>query len=89
MEQNKASSPFSFSLTGLQEVPAVLGRGDALGLLEHLGKDPVIPVARLLRHLRNGEGCGQQQLLGLLHANVGQIGQKVHADLALKQLADV
>ena len=73
----------------LQEIPPVLGWGDAFRFLEHLCKYPVIPIARLLRHLCNGKGGGEQQLLRLFHPDIGQIGQEIHADFALKQLADI
>lgn len=72
-----------------QKIPAVLGGRDALGLFEHLGEHPVVGVAGLLRHLRDGQGCGQQQLFRLLHADVGEIRQEIDADLAFEQLADV
>ena len=47
---------FLFSRIVLQEIPSVLGGGAAFGFLEHLGKDPVVPIAGLLRHLGDGEG---------------------------------
>lgn len=71
------------------KIPAVLGGRDALGFFEHLGEHPVIPVAGLLRHLRNGQGGGEQLFFCLFHADAGQVGQKIHPDLAFEQLADV
>lgn len=72
-----------------QEVPPVLGWGDALGLFEYLGKYPVVTVARLLRHLRNGKIGGQQEFFCLFHADVGQIGQKSYAYLRFEKLTDI
>ena len=69
------------------KIPAVLGGRDALGFFEHLGEHPVIPIARLLRHLRHREGAGKQEFFRLLHADIGQIGQKAHTDLIFKELA--
>ena len=76
-----------------QKIPAVLGGRDAVGLFEHLDEHldehPVVGIAGLLRHLRDGQGCGQQQLFRLLHADVGEIRQEIDADLAFEQLADI
>ena len=58
----------------LHKITAVLGWSDALRFFEHLRKNPVIPVARLLCHICDGEGCGEQEFFCFFHADAGQIG---------------